>query len=119
MDQLFPPSFGQRWLQLRSVPELEISPEIPLLATHIVMEFPGLNCGAIDPLDLRLWISDNSQAIYANQVDGDFLERTLYLLPAPPIMPPDLPHVPTLNRRALSILTLLLLGFGLWASRGR
>ena len=119
VDQLYPPLPGQRWLQLRSAPDLEIGAEMPLFATHIVMAFPDLNCGDIDPLELRLWISDNSQAIYANQVDGGFLQRTLFLLPEPPIMPPDLHHVPTLGRTALSILFMLLLGFGLWASRGR
>lgn len=119
-DQLFPSPPGQRWLQLLSVPALEIGPEFPLYGTHIVMEFPDLNCGDIDPLDLRLWVSDNSQATFANQVDGDILARTLFLLPEPPIMiDPEYPHVPTLGRTALATLMLLMLGFGLWAGRGR
>jgi len=118
VDQLFPSAPGRRWYQLKASPQLLIEPGNSDFATRVSMEFPLARCGDLDPLDIRLWVSDNSQAIYANQVDGDLLSILLDLLPDE--MPPvdiDLEEVPTLSRTALSALVLVLLVIGLWQTR--
>ncbi|MDX1410235.1 MAG: hypothetical protein R3330_18925, partial [Saprospiraceae bacterium] len=117
VDIVYPPRPGQRWAQYRSSPEVMITPEENEFATHLVLEFENLTCGDIDPLDLRLWVSDNSQTVYANQVDGDYLDLTLYLLPEPPDPEVEFHPVPALNRVSLAALALLLLSLGLWQAR--
>ena len=114
VDRALPAEPGQRWLQLRTDPALQFSPDVPLYRTHIILDFPGLTCSDINPLEIRLWVSDDSQSVYANQVDSDNLAATLYLLPeAPPPMDLDYPQVPTLSRNALLALMMVLLLLGL------
>lgn len=106
VDLVYAPRDGQTWHQYRSIPAVKVGPKEPQLGTHLVVEFEGLDCADIDPLDLRIWVSDNSQSTYANQVDGDYLDLTLFLLPEPPEPEPELElhAVPVLNRFGLLIL---------------
>ena len=90
-----------------------------MLATHLVVEFENLTCADIDPLDLRIWVSDNSQTAYANQVDGDYLDLTMFLLPESPPEEIEYHAVPALNRLALLAMVMTLLGVGMWESRRR
>lgn len=119
VDTIFPPRPGQRWRQYRSDPAVSIGPETPDLATRLVVEFENLTCEDIDPLDLRIWVSDNSQTAFANQVDGDYLDLTMFLLPEPPPEEIEYHAVPALNRFAILALVLTILGVGIWESRRR
>ena len=117
VDALYPARAGKTWRQYRSFPGLNISPEESVLASHIVISFEGLTCGDVNPLDLRLWVSDNSQSLYANQVDGDYLDQTLFLLPEPPLQEIEIPTVPTLGRISLGAMITLVLAIGFRAAR--
>lgn len=119
VDALFPPRAGQRWRQYRSVPMVAISPGESTLAAHLVVEFENLTCADIDPLDLRIWVSDNSQALFANQVDGDYLDLTLFLLPEPPDPEIETHPVPALDRWALIAMILAMIAVGAWEGRRR
>ncbi len=113
VDLTYPPSFGKRWAQYHSVPNLVINPDESAFAAHLTVAFEGLRCVDVNPLDLRLWLGDNSQFVYANQVDGDYLDLTLYLLPLPPPPEAKLPAIPATNRLALLILILAVAAVGL------
>lgn len=119
VDALFPPRAGQRWRQYRSAPPVTVSPGEPTMATHLVLEFEGLTCADIDPLDLRIWVSDNSQALFANQVDGDYLDLTLFLLPEPPDPEIEYHPVHALDRFALLAMILAVFAVGAWEARRR
>lgn len=117
VDRLYPSGPRQVWRQYRSMPAISIDPDRSAIAARIVIAFDGLTCADVDPLDIRLWVSDDSQARYANQVDGDYLDRTLFLLPQPPAPASALPTVTALGPRSLAILITLTLAVGLWFGR--
>ena len=106
VDFEFPSRPSRRWAQFRSLPALAIDSGESAFAAHVEVAFEGLTCAEVNPLDLRLWLGDNSQRVYANQVDGDYLDFTLYLLPLPPPPEGGLPAIPALDRWALIILIL-------------
>lgn len=118
VDSIFPSEPGRRWYQMQATPNLTIDPDYPEFATRVTLEFGSMRCGDLDDMNLRLWISDTSQLTYANQVDGDFLDRILDLLPGiPPWIDYEAVQVPTLGRSGLAMLVLVLLAFGLWQVR--
>jgi hypothetical protein len=117
VDLVYPPRPGQRWRQYRSVPALTIGPMDAAFAARVVLEFENLDCAAIDPLDLRLWVSDTSQSVYANQVDGDYLDLTLFLLPEPPGPEFGTTAIPVLDKAGLAVLILALFSIAFRESR--
>ena len=119
VDLEYPSAPRRLWAQDRSVPTLAIEPGSASLATHVEVSFDGLSCGDIDPLDLRLWVSDDSQRVYANQVDGDYLDFTLFLLPPPSPVEFGPVSVPVLGRLSALALVFMVLAVGMWQVRQR
>ena len=111
---VYPPAANSFWLQYLSSPSFTVSQTQNSFAGYLRMEFPGLTCGDIDGVVYRSWLSDNSQTVYANQIDGSLVGGSFVAVPPGG---DDFDAIPTMGRLAALVLILLMMLVGVRAVR--
>ena len=108
--KLFPAPFGHRWFQYRSATPISLNPGLKQFEGTLTLTFPAGTCDTLSGSPMRIWLSDNTELLFGDVVDGALLSAVVNKVLEP---------IPGMGPFGLAVLGALLLFAGIWWQRRR